>query len=148
MKKMLFYFLCVSAIVCITVVVIYGSETGDEKNISFLQSYGWEVSREAIEIEEIKIPEVFDDVYDNYNRLQLRAGLDLRTCKGKKAVRYTYSVLNYPNNTSENVRANVICVKGKPVAGDIMTVNLDGFMHSLNFPAEEKENCGEQPFDG
>lgn len=134
MKKMLFYFMCVSAIVIITIAIIYLSEKDSKINISFLKSYGWEVSREALETEEIKIPETFDDVYNNYNRLQLQAGLDLRNYKGKKAVRYTYSVLNYPIATAENVRANLICVKGKPVAGDIMTVSLDGFMHSLNFP--------------
>ena len=60
MKKMLFYFLCVSVIVFITIIVVYLSEKDNRRNISFLKSYGWEVSREAIENEEIKIPETFE----------------------------------------------------------------------------------------
>ena len=43
-----------------------------------------------------------------------------------------YSVVNYPIDTGETVYANVICIDGKPVAGDVMTVGINGFMHSLN----------------
>ena len=38
------------------------------------------------------------------------------------------------DSTEAQVRANVITVRGKPVAGDIMTVSIDGFMHSLLYP--------------
>ena len=63
--------------------------------------------------------------------------MDLTPYKGEKAIRYTYEVLNYPIKTDEMVRANVICVNEKPVAGDIMTVSIHGFMHSLKYPTRE-----------
>ncbi len=106
----------------------------DEVNIEFLSSYGWEVTGDCIEKEKVEIPDVFDGVYDDYNSLQKLAGLDITDYKGKKAIRYTYIVTNFPNNSEEKeIRANVLSVKGKPVAGDIMTVSFDGFMYSLNY---------------
>ena len=129
MKKM--YFVIVAAIALITFFMIYVSGKDTKKNIEFLKSYGWEVGEKEIETEEIKIPDSFDEIYKNYNLLQIKAGLDLEKYKGKKAVRYTYIVKNYPTDYDDEIRANVICVGGEPVAGDIMTVSIDGFMHSL-----------------
>ena len=138
MKKMLSYCVCVITIIVITVLSLILFKDNSSANIDFLKSYGWKVQKEEIESEEITIPRVFDEVYNNNNLLQKQAGLDLEKYKGKKAVRYTYLVLNYPREVNEDVRANVICVKGVPVAGDIMTVSLGGFMHSLNYPKKEK----------
>ena len=137
MKKMISYCICVFSIIIITVLSLNFFKDSSS-NIDFLNSFGWEVEKEEIEIEEIIIPQVFDEVYNNYNLLQKQAGLDLENYKGKKAIRYTYLVLNYPKEVNEDVRANVICVKGVPVAGDIMTVSLEGFMHSLNYPKQDE----------
>lgn len=139
MKKMLLYAVCVVSIAVITVLILYFFRLDTRRNISFLKEYGWITEKNEIEIEEIIIPEVFDDVYINYNRLQKQSGLDLEPYKGKKAVRYTYVVLNYPYDVGEEVRANIICVKGKPIAGDIMTLSLNGFMHSLKFPVSKEQ---------
>ena len=74
------------------------------------------------------------EVYNDYNSLQRLAGLDISDYKGKNAIRYTYIVTNFPNETEEKeIRANVLTVNGRPIAGDIMTVSLDGFMYSLNY---------------
>lgn len=137
MKKMLIYIIAVAAILFISIVCIVFAGEDDSRNIEFLAEYGWEVEPEAIEKMRVEIPAQFDDVYNNYNQLQKRAGLDLAAYKGKKGVRYTYHVLNYPYDVGEPVRANLICIQGEPVAGDIMTVSLDGFMHSLNYPKKE-----------
>lgn len=134
MKKMLSYCICVLIIIIITIFFLLFFKDNSNTNVEFLKTFGWKVEKEEIEREEIKIPQTFDEVYNNYNNLQKQAGLDLEKYKGKKAIRYTYLVINYPEDVKEDVRANVICVKGIPVAGDIMTLSLDGFMHSLNFP--------------
>ncbi len=133
MKKMLVYIVTVFAIASITAFFVAFASGDDTKNIEFLESYRWEVETPYIEKEEVQIPEEFDDVYNNYNELQRQAGLDLLPYKGKKAVRYTYIVTNYPKQVNEPVRANVLCVGNEPVAGDIMTVSISGFMHSLRF---------------
>ena len=96
-----------------------------------IRSFGWEINTTPIESASLVIPEIFDEIYEDYNLLQTEAGLDLEQYKGRPAVRYTYEVLNYPDNEA-NVRANVIVVDGKGVAGDICTVEIGGFMHALS----------------
>ena len=130
---MLYYVITVAVIIFIGAVCIVFASDEDEKNIDFLESYGWRVDENHIEKEALKIPDIFDEVYNNYNALQKLSGLDLSDYKGKDAIRYTYIVKNFPQKTDQAVRANVLCVDQNPVAGDIMTVKIDGFMYSLSY---------------
>lgn len=133
MNKMFIYVVTVAVIIAIGGVCMALAKE-DRSNIEFLTSYDWEVLDECVEKEKVKIPEVFDEVYNNYNELQKEAGLDLTNYKGKNAIRYTYIVTNFPGKSEdEEIRANVLCVDNKQVAGDIMTVKFDGFMYSLNY---------------
>lgn len=128
------YFISVVIIIVTTLMfVLFASGETDTNNIVFLKGYGWKVRTKAVEKEDIIIPKPFDRVYENYNDIQLKAGLDLRPYMGMKGVRYTYIVENYPKDVGEEVRANVICINNEPVGGDIMTVSIRGFIHSLNF---------------
>ena len=128
------YFISVVIIIVTTLMfVLFASAETDTNNIVFLKGYGWEVRTKSVEKEDIIIPKPFDRVYENYNDIQLKAGLDLRPYMGMKGVRYTYIVENYPKDVGEEVRANVICINNEPVGGDIMTVSIRGFIHSLNF---------------
>ena len=134
------YIIAAAMILLITAAFIaFGDESVDVKNAEFLAEYGWEVSEKAIETANVNIPEPFDLVYENYNKLQIEAGLDLRPYMGRKAVRYTYEVLNFPYDEPKNVRANVLCVDNEPVAGDVMTVAADGFMAGLDFLEKAKD---------
>ena len=128
------YFISVVIIIVTTLMfVLFASGETDTNNIVFLKGYGWEVRTKSVEKEDIIIPKPFDRVYENYNDIQLKAGPDLRPYMGMKGVRYTYIVENYPKDVGEEVRANVICINNEPVGGDIMTVSIRGFIHSLNF---------------
>lgn len=128
-------YLCAIFVIGITIVFmtfgIFGKENEEALCRDFLMKYGWETENEASEIEEITIPNEFDEVYKNYNELQREAKLDLLPYCGESGRRYTYIVTNYPLDVGETVYADVICIGGKPVAGDIMTVSMSGFMHSL-----------------
>ncbi len=115
------------------VFIAFGEESVDETNAEFLQSFGWEVKRKNIDSAAVNIPDPFDLVYENYNKLQIEAGLDLAPYAGRRAMRYTYEVTNFPYGEPKNVRANVLCVDDEPVAGDIMTTAADGFMAGLDF---------------
>ena len=133
-RKAMMYFISVVIIIVTTLMfVLFASGETDTNNIVFLKGYGWEVRTKAVEKEDIIIPKPFDRVYENYNDIQLKAGLDLRPYMGMKGVRYTYIVENYPKDVGEEVRANVICINNEPVGGDIMTVSIRGFIHSLHF---------------
>ena len=72
---------------------------GDFKNVKsnddrveFLESYGWEIDPNAVEIVEVVIPSEFDDVYEEYNVIQKNEGLDLEKYSGKSVKRYSYTV--------------------------------------------------------
>ena len=113
---------------------VFADESETVKCKKFIESYGWRISGKYNESVEIKIPEIFDEVYKGYNVIQKEAGLDIEPYRGMNGRRYTYEVLNYPLDMGEKVYANVVCIKGEPVAGDIMTVSVNGFMHSLKMP--------------
>ncbi len=132
MKKMA-YLVTVFFILCIGTVCLVLADDADESNIEFLGEYGWEVTGECVEREKVEIPGNFDEVYENYNALQKLAGLDISDYKGQSAIRCTYIVTNFPNSDEKEIRANVLSVKGRQIAGDVMTVSLDGFMYSLNY---------------
>lgn len=137
-RKAMMYFAAVVIIAVTAFAFVAFADSGaDLKNREFLKGYGWQTEESAIEKADVIIPEPFDLVYESYNKFQTEAGLDLEPYKGMRGVRYTYAVTNYPRDVGESVRANVICIDGEPVAGDIMTVSINGFMHSLLYEAAE-----------
>ena len=103
-RKAMMYFISVVIIIVTTLMfVLFASGETDTNNIVFLKGYGWEVRTKSVEKEDIIIPKPFDRVYENYNDIQLKAGLDLRPYMGMKGVRYTYIVENYPKDVGEEV---------------------------------------------
>jgi len=100
----------------------------EEKVKSYISQYGWEISDTAEKVQ-IKIPDPLDNVYRKYNSLQKQSGFDLEKYKGKKAVRYTYEVLNH--KFGEGVYVNILMCDGAIIGADIMTRALDGFMHGI-----------------
>lgn len=110
---------------------VFAENSDVDRCIAFLDSYGWTVSPEVYDSAEVTIPAEFDEVYKSYNIIQREADLDLTPYRGMSGIRYTFVVTDYPVDPGEPVYANIICIGGEPVAGDIMTVSINGFMHSL-----------------
>ena len=79
---------------------------------------------------EITIPAEFNQVYENYNNLQKSQGIDLALYKGKVAKRYTFDVLN--DKADYDVKANIIVLENRIIAGDLCTYALDGMMTTLS----------------
>lgn len=106
----------------------------NEKRVAFLESYGWKVSENPVEVVEVTIPQTFNAVYSSYNNIQRKQGLDLTQYKGQRVKRWTYRVTNYPGVTDE-VRADLLICNDRVIAGDVCTVALNGFMHGFSPPA-------------
>ncbi len=104
-------------------------KTSDQR-VKFLESFGWEVDPEEVEIVEVMIPKEEDEVFSNYNDIQKQQGCDLAKYAGKRCKRYSYNILNYPDG-SEDIRANVVVYNGKIIGGDVCSLKLDGFMHGF-----------------
>ncbi len=130
MKKL--YLLTLSIILVITFGFLFLYCDENALNRRFLSRYGISVKESPYLVEEIEIPLQFDDFYKNYNVLQIESGLNLSQYKGKKATRYTYEILNFPEEIDCKVYANVITYKSKPIAGDINCPALSGFILPLS----------------
>ncbi len=127
-----FIILIVLIILVSVIFTVYGDRNDIRAVCEFLESYGWKVDKNPTDTAQVSIPKEFDEVYKNYNKIQQKSQLDLSPYKGMKGTRYTFIVKNYPLDVGETVYANVIVINSHPVAGDIMTVSLNGFMHSLS----------------
>lgn len=101
--------------------------------IEFFKHYGWEISSEPSEITDVAIPREFDEVFEDYNKIQKSQGMDLCKYKGKVAKRYSYNINNYPKHP-ENIRGNILVYEGKIIACDICSLELEGFMHGIVNP--------------
>ncbi len=108
--------------------------------LSFISGYGWQVDNEPVEVRDVVIPETFDDVYSNYNQIQLNQGFNLEKYAGQRVKRWTYIVRNYPDTlpTDDFVRINILVKNGEVIGGDVCSVKLDGFMHGFYLSTEEK----------
>lgn len=113
-------------------VSLYTAETADDR-LKFISDLGWIVDEEPVEVRQIAIPQEFDDVYSNYNEIQLSQGYDLTKYAGRSAKRWTYVIRNYPDVSSDEdyVRINLLVCDGKVIGGDVCSIKLDGFMHGF-----------------
>ncbi len=103
-----------------------------QQRVAYLESFGWQVG-ETVEEQAITIPKEFDQVYKEYNALQLSQGFDLTKYGGLEATRYTYEIKNYPGVTG-TVVADIIVYRNQVIAGDVQHVASDGFMVGLRYP--------------
>lgn len=101
-----------------------------EERIEFLSDCGWQVEPSSEQSQIIHIPEDFSPVYEEYNSLQLQQGYDLKDYAGQDCAMYTYTVLNYPDET-QTVLANLYVYRDRVIGGDIHSTSLDGFMIGL-----------------
>lgn len=97
---------------------------------AFLSDYGI-ITTGNEEVKNIVIPEVFGEVYENYNALQKEQGFDLSAYRGREAVSYTFPVVSVNGEIAENTDAHVIVCDGYIIGGDIASRALGGEMKGI-----------------
>lgn len=108
------------------------SASTEEERMNFIAQTGYTVEPDPVSVNEIQIPENFDEVYTQYNELQKNDGFDLSSYHGCTVKKWTYKVTNYPDHeNSDDVRLTLLVYKDKVIGGDVCSVALDGFMHGL-----------------
>lgn len=105
----------------------------NEDRVAYLEHYGWQVSPEPTAVEELQIPEDFDESYTEYLALQSQQGFSLEQYAGKRVKRYSYEIFNYPSGET-GVIANLLLYKNTVVGGEVLSPRLDGFLHGLAMP--------------
>ncbi len=106
----------------------------NEDRVAYLEHFGWKVVPEPMAIEELLIPEEFDETYAEYLALQESQGFDLSSYCGKRVKRCTYEITNYPTGEG-GVQASLLIYKNQVVGGEVLSARLDGFIHGLTMPA-------------
>ena len=111
-------------------VVALQPATDTLERVAFIENLGYTVNRETPEeSKDIQIPYVFNDIYNQYQKIQQKAGYDLTKYSGNNATLYTYSLI-YKNRT--DVYAHLLVVDEKVIGGDISALSVeDGFINPL-----------------
>ena len=118
----------------------YSIQAGEnEQRIDFLKQFGWEVEQEPVSIEEIVIPQQFNQVYERYNELQKTQGMDLTKYAGKTVKKVVYQMTNYPRPATL-VHATLLIYHDKVIGGDISSAELDGFMYGFMGEGSQETN--------
>lgn len=81
---------------------------------------------------ETAIPTEFDETYEKYNSLQKEQGYDLSAYKGKTVTRYTYKITNYPNESVQDARVNMLIYENRLIGIDVSSTEIGGFMHGID----------------
>ncbi len=100
--------------------------------VSRIKEYGWDVLQMSEKEQETDIPQEFDRIWEDYNRLQKASGFNLEKYKGKRVKKYTYSVLNFPVKTQEEILINILVADGILIGGDCMSPKISGFIIPLD----------------
>lgn len=121
------------SLVALTLIVSFFSidRSTNDMIVGYMTGLGWKIEDSPSEITHLSLPNEFDAVYRAYNAMQKPAGFDLEQYKGKKITRYTYRVLNHKNSHGTEVVAGIFVCESTIIAGDISSVEQNGFMHSL-----------------
>ncbi|MGI5979531.1 MAG: DUF4830 domain-containing protein [Oscillospiraceae bacterium] len=122
-------------ILCALIIAIADGGRGpelktNEERVKFLAELGWDVDPEPVCISEVTIPLEFSDVYKKFNELQIEQGYNLSEHRGEKVLIYAYRVKNYDGYEGPVV-AELYIAENHLIGGDIHSLALNGFMHSL-----------------
>ena len=98
------------------------SVRSNEDRITYLSQLGWQVTENPVMIEELMIPETFDDSYDEYLALQSQQGFDLTKYTGKRVKRYIYDITNDPDS-GVGLQAALLVYKNKVIGGQLQAVD-------------------------
>ena len=135
--------LCGAVIVAVTALNARGAATlssaadprvrSNDDRVAYLEHYGWTVDPQPAATEELQIPEEFDETYTQYLELQASQGFDLSKYCGKQVKRYAYTITNYPTGET-GVQAGVLVYKNKVIGGEVLSNQMNGFIHGLSMP--------------
>ncbi len=134
---MLSIFICIGFICC----KIYAVDNLDENaktnadRLLFIKEFGYTVLSSEPVTKAVIIPEVFYDVYKNYNALQKSSGYDLSLYKGCEVTIYTYQI-NSPQGYEGECAINLIVYNDRIIGGDVSSAALGGFMLPIKNQSE------------
>lgn len=101
--------------------------TNEEELRAYIGSFELELGE--CRVDNVTIPYEFNDVYNNYNDIQLKQGFNLAEYKGQTVERYTFSVLNHTDG--QDVFAEVLIHNQTVIGADVYSTAIEGFISPL-----------------
>lgn len=108
---------------------VQNAET-NKKRVDYISGLGVTLQSDSATVKEVTIPEKFSQVYENYNKLQKKAGFNLEGYKGATVTLYTYPIAT-PKGYNGTWNCNLLVYNGRVIGGDISSVELNGYMLPL-----------------
>ena len=109
--------------------------SSNAERISFINECGWQTGATHCDLTEVRIPVNFDEVYEEYNELQLMQGFDLRPYRAHSVKKYTYNITNYRENgnyiATADIFANLLVEDGEIIAADISSAEAGSLITVL-----------------
>ena len=143
LKKVLIYLAAAAALILLIVMLAGGGEdtaptaapaiVSNDDRVTFLESFGWDVTNSPVETGQVRIPQDTTEVFSRYNALQKSQGYDLSAFAGKNVMRYVYQVSNYPGAT-EPVYATLLVYKDQVIGGDVTDTAATGHIQGFTMP--------------
>ena len=146
MKKILIVLGAIAALL-IGIIALFGNDesaatsatvSDNDSRVSFLKSFGWEMTTSPVESGQVRIPTETTEIFDRYNRLQQAQGYDLSQYAGKTVMRYVYKVNNFPGAT-EPVYATLLVYKNQVIGGDVTDTSPKGVVQGFKMPEPQPE---------
>ncbi|MGN0687422.1 MAG: DUF4830 domain-containing protein [Oscillospiraceae bacterium] len=112
---------------------IPGATNGER--IAFINACGWQTEATHCDLTEVRIPTNFDEVYEEYNNLQILQGFDLRPYRAHSVKKYTYLITDFSAHGSDSamtdIYANLLVENGSIIGADISSAEAGGLVTVL-----------------
>lgn len=93
----------------------------------FLSQFGIKIDKSTKKTDTVTIPKDFNEVYEDYNDLQLEAGLDLKPFRGEQVSRVVYKI-----NKKEGY-ATLLIFRGRVIGGHLSTGEFSDGYEALSY---------------
>lgn len=107
------------------------------ERIAFINECGWQTEASHCELTEVRIPVDFDEVYEQYNQLQLMQGFDLRPYRAHSVKKYTYLITNYREDGNgsavPDIFAELLVEDGEIIGADISSAEAGSLVTVLKY---------------
>lgn len=103
----------------------------NQQRLQYIQSFGWNTGITHCDLEEVRIPVNFDEVYEEYNDLQRKQGFDLRKYRAHSVKKYTYEISRTDDDPVQ-LLANLLVENGVIIGADISSAEVGGMTAALN----------------
>ncbi len=129
------FLLCLLCVFLIILIFQFDNKTvavsGSLDNLvmDFLKTNGWQLDEASLSSDEILFTFENSEALKEYSDLQESQGFLISEYIGKRVIRFSCNILNYPGYFSDNsIYANVFVFDDKIIAADICSVKIDGFL--------------------